>query len=132
MAALQELLERVLALPECDDETAALLRAALAGNRTAELVEKMRERFRTAADATAKPLGPAHLAIGWAVHAALQDLTGETAASARSIRWAEDQIDQADSERTTIPCGPPDIVDADEDESALECWDPAGQPGGRS
>jgi len=129
---LQQLLERVLALPEIDAPDAALLQAFLGGDRCDALVERMRARHRTGArrNEDRGPVPAAILAVGWAILAALNEIAGDMSRRDGAMRWALEALGQVEADRPTVPCDPPD--EAPRHSGDLD-WDadPAGQPGGR-
>ncbi len=121
MDALQSMLERVLALPECNGEPSLLLRAYVAGDRSERLQHRLRPETRPADTF-------ADLAVWAALLAVLHALRANDAALAEAIRIAETALDCADeadgppslrrppiygavvvydSDRPTDPCGAP-------------------------
>ena len=133
---LEQLLERVLALPKADGAPRALLEAFRDGDRSQELVERMRAQFRTGGDFSAKNPPPALLALGWAAEAAMCEIGGRRFNKLRdqAIRFAKEALAEHErNQRPTERCAPPEVdAGGTHGREAEPLWtsDPAGQPAG--
>ncbi len=134
MLTLEQLLERVLALPEAEGDARGLLEAFRNGDRSQELAERLRVQFRSGGAFSGRNPPPALLAIGWAAAAALNEIGGPSFDSERdaAIRWAaEALVEHERNQMPTVPCGPPDEADVEDTDEPLWASDPAAQPAGR-
>lgn len=78
-----------------DAETRAALDAYTAGDRSAALAERLRGSFQALTQATCdRELTRGELVTGWALHAALGDISGDRRRLASTLRWAEADLEE--------------------------------------
>jgi len=132
---IEQVIERVLALPETKGDARVLLEAFRDGDRSQELAERLRAEFRSGGAFSGRDPPPALLAIGWAAEAAMCEIGGPPFDKTRdlAIRWAEESLAEHErNQRPTERCGPPEMGDGVDDE-AEPLWtsDPAAGAAGR-